>query len=213
MARRISQFDAAFASEVIRATGIALSGERIRAASAPGSSIRAELSLPKLEALYETAYLRIYLRWEDFLEQTFLRYLCGYSNSVGACTLLGPAFSSLAMAEAAVLGKQNFVNWADPSQVVARSKKFMTAAPHELVINSNLARLTYFKAVRNRIAHSSEYARAQFDNATRALTSRRYPGSSAGIFLRDAGTSGPTLLSWLEMIGSELTNLAGQVCF
>src|SRR5712672_2619521 len=40
------------------------------------------LDLNKLELLYELAYLRFFIQWEVFLEQSFLRYLCGYSSSV-----------------------------------------------------------------------------------------------------------------------------------
>lgn len=211
MPRRMPAFQLDLAQEVDRATQIALMGERVRSLSEPGSGIRRELSINRLEALYETAYLRLFLRWEDFLEQTFLRYLCGYVSGAVPGTLRQASFATIDDAEIAILHGRDFVSWADPNQVIARSQKFITNGVHELVINSDITRVRHFKSVRNRIAHTSEHARTHFDNATRALSFQRYPGSSPGRFLRDTATTIPPQ-SWLEVIGLELQNLAGQIC-
>src|SRR2546427_472886 len=90
MARRMPQLQALFATETDRALGLAEAGERIRAVSHSGSVGRTELSISRLEAMYEMAFLRIFLLWEDFLEQSFLRYLCGYASSTGVASLVNP---------------------------------------------------------------------------------------------------------------------------
>jgi len=201
-----------FATQVVAAVDLALAGERIRASVAIGSITRTELTIVRLEALYESAFLRAFLAWEEFLEETFLRYLCGYHSKLGPCSLLGIPHKNIAGANAAVLGGNSFVSWADPDKVVKRSKRFMNAGFHETVLNSDLSRLILFKDIRNRIAHSSEYARMQFDTATRALALKRYPGSSPGRFLRDRGQTLPIPKSWLELITDELKALSKQIC-
>jgi len=168
--------------------------------------------MPRLEALYETAYLRIFLLWEDFLEQSFLRYLCGYHSSIGPVALRGKVFSTISLAEAAVLGGYDFVSWANPHKVAARSSKFITSGLHEAVLNSNISRLEAFNSVRNRIAHPSKYARRQFDSATVMLAGSRFAASSAGKFLRCIAVPAPAPAPWLHHIASELKSLARQIC-
>jgi hypothetical protein len=88
----------------------------------------------------------------------------------------------------------------------------MALGNHEVVLNSDIARIINFKSVRNRIAHTSDHARLQFDIATRALAAKRYPASSPGRFLRDVGIAAPIPMTWLEVISSELQGLAAQIC-
>jgi hypothetical protein len=212
MPRTMPRLDIALASEVRRAVQLAQAGENIRASSPPGSLARNELSIPRLGALYEAAYFRMFLAWETFLEQTFLRYLCGHASGLGTCTLIYPSFSTLADAETAVLRGSDFVSWANPIKVVRRSREFMTAGFHESVLLSDQPRLIHFQSIRDRIAHPSRFARDRFDQATRQLALRRYPGSSPGSFLRDRATLIPFPKTWLEEIADEFASLAHQIC-
>src|SRR4051794_31969902 len=69
-----------FQGAVRSALGIAEAGEIIRALSSRHSRPYRELALSRLEALHEMAYLRIFLEWENFLEASFLRMMCGYDS-------------------------------------------------------------------------------------------------------------------------------------
>ena len=212
MARRMPPLAARLASTVGEALQLAEAGERIREKSPQGSVGRLELRVRRLEALYETAYLRIFLLWEDFLEESFLRYLCGYESTIGPATLRGSKSPTLSSAAQAVIGTRDYVSWANPNTVASRSRYFMNGALHETVLNSNLARLVGFVSVRNRIAHSSDYARQQFDSATIMLVGRRFPASSPGRFLRHIAVPSPTPETWLQHIAAELKSLAFQIC-
>ena len=57
--------------------------ERARVSAPAGSTFRRLLTPLRIESLYEASYLRFFAAWEDFLEQSFLRYLCGYENANG----------------------------------------------------------------------------------------------------------------------------------
>jgi len=200
-----------FASDVNQALGLAEAGERIRFGSPPGSVARAELTLPKLVALYEMAYLRIFISWESFLEASFLRYLCGYAAPPEHPQTVRRRFRSIADAETAWLGSAHFVSWVAVDRVLKRSKNFVTDGVHEQVLDSNKSRLEWFAAVRHRIAHESAYSRKQFDNATIQLAARRYPASLAGRFLRDWTAGSPVPQRWLTCIAEELENLSVQI--
>jgi hypothetical protein len=212
MARRIPALDRKFASAVDEALQLSEAGERIRALAPPRSLVRRELRTRRLEALYETSFLRIFLLWEDLLEQSFLRYICGYESSAGAAALRAAKFSRLSDAETAILGTRDFVSWANPDSVISRSRQYMNGGVHETVLNSDLSRLKAFSAIRNRIAHSSDFARQQFDNATLLLAGRRFPASSAGRLLRQTAVSLPSPETWLHHIAAELKSLALQLC-
>jgi hypothetical protein len=212
MARRMPQLEKGFASAAEEALRLAEAGEHIRAISPANSQILRELTIRRLEALYETSYLRIFLFWEDFLEQSFLRYLCGYESTTGPAVLRVPKFSTLAGAQLAILGNRKYITWANHKFVVQRAQHFVNAGFHEIVLNSNLARLEAFQSIRDRIAHRSEYARRQFDGATVSLVGRRFPASSPGKFLRHTAIASPVPKSWLQHIAIELKSLAVQIC-
>jgi hypothetical protein len=195
------------------ALALAEVGEIARVEAAVGSRTRAGLYPVRLEALYEMAYLRVFVSWEAFLEQAFLRYLCGYASAHGMATPRpGSAFcSTLAQAEASVLNGNAYVLWHNPAKVIVRCRRFFSVSQLERVIASNTSRLEAFAAVRHRIAHAQSDAKAKFDLATMALHGRRYLGSRAGSFLRDRDVSIVPPERWLNRMAQELISLSRQV--
>jgi hypothetical protein len=165
----------------------------------------------RLEALYELAYLRIFVAWESFLEESFLRVLCGFATPGSGHTLRNRPYRRLDDARGAVLGTYDYVSWWSPNKVRDRSRKFVTNGPHELVIASSGSRLEWFKNVRHRVAHAGEFARRQFDSATTGLVGRRYRGADAGRFLRDWVPGVTPQERWLSSIARELEALSAQI--
>lgn len=211
MPRLIKDFHKEIVRRVDDSLSLTRAGERIRAWLVCDETMRNELSAPRLELLYEMAFLRLFIAWETFLEETFLRYLCGFRSSGGAPTLLKPPFRSLDDARSDLFGGREYVSWYDPDKIIKRSRAYITSGTHELVVASNKARLEWFAAVRHRIAHASAFARQEFDSATAGLAGRRYTGARAGRFLRDIAPHTLPPERWLESIGNELGNLAGQI--
>jgi len=213
MARQMPGLETDFHRRVAEAMRLAEIGEIARSEAISGSQTRRSLHHSRIELLYEMAFLRIFVGWEAFLEQTFLRYLCGYSSKIGTAVIsAGASFSpTLARAEAAVLGGRDYVLWHNPSKVVQRSQRFFSRSPIETVLLSNTARLEALAIVRHRIAHSQNDARQKFDTATMTIAGRRYRGSRAGAFLRDWDVSATPSVRWLEQLGHELQSIAGQI--
>lgn len=195
--------------------GLALAqfGEIARLEAARGSRTRAALHPVRLEALYEMAFLRVFVSWEAFLEQAFFRYLCGYASVHGTATPIpGSNFlPTLAQAELAVLNGNTYVLWHSPAKVVTRCRRFFNASTIETIVSSNTSRLEAFAAIRHRIAHAQTDARNKFDAATMSLVGRRYPGARAGAFLRDRDPTASPPERWLDRLAQELISLAHQV--
>jgi hypothetical protein len=199
--------------EVAEAIRLAEIAEIARSEAARGSQTRRNLHPSRIELIYELAYLRTFLAWEVFLEQAFLRYLCGYSSSQGvAVPQAGVAFSAtLAHAELTVLAGRPYRLWHNPTEVADRSSRLLASCPIETVLRSSIARLDAFAAIRHRIAHAQADARRKFDAATMAIAGRRYKGARPGAFLRDRDVSVIPAVRWIEQLGRELQGLAAQI--
>jgi|SRR6185436_2138470 len=191
---------------------LAESAERIRVLSSLDVRLGREMSVHRLSLIYELSFLRIFAGWEIFLEESFLRYLCGYASAAGQQIRTGGLYSkTLQDARNALLGGNSFLLWHKPSKVADRSRRFFLFGLHETIVLSNISRLNWFASIRHRIAHDHEDARAQFNGACMNLCGRRFPGARPGKFLRNWTTIGPARARWLSVIGDELCNLASQI--
>lgn len=125
MPRQLPPLATEFGREVSRAQDLVQRLELARIALARDARSRHLLHVSKLELFYEFAFLRVFLTWEAFLEQTFLRYLCGYHHSGGQeATHSTHYYRTLADAERAVLGQHRYVLWHNPDIVVVRAQNF-----------------------------------------------------------------------------------------
>ena len=204
------QLDNQLLKEVNSALGLTRAAEIVRATSPYGSAARRHWANHRLEALYELAFLRVFVAWETFLEESFWRYLCGYASArFGAAIPKSHFCANLQSAERLVLGGKPFRLWYDPSTVVTRSKTHLVNGRHEIVVSSAVGRLEDFSRIRHRIVHGQRDAKARFDSATMTLAGRRYAASRPGRFLRDYQSG--TKTRWLEAIVIELGSLAGLI--
>lgn len=180
------------------------------------SAARAEnnFSLSTIEFAYELSYLRGYLAWEDFLQNVFVRLLCGYKGTQG-CEPLKPAipayFSNIALAEANLLGSRAFLLWHDPTQILTRHARFFLAGNFSQVISSAQSDLESCAAVRHRIAHSQNDARNKFDAASMNLAGRRCPGGRPGRLLKDWSSTSPPR-RFIDMLFDNFVNISKQIC-
>jgi hypothetical protein len=203
-----------FRSEIKAALALAAAAELAMTGSPRRSALRKEWHVSRVEMLYELAYLRLFIEWEGFLEQTLYRYMCGYNSSCHNPTPsldLGRFCVSVERAETIILNGRPYALWHNPKVITDRAKRWLSACPHETVIASYQADLENYAAVRHRIAHGQDDAKAKFDSATMTLVGRRYRGARPGRFLRDWDTSATPQVRWLESLGSALSNLAAQI--
>lgn len=164
----------------------------------------------RLELGYELAYLQIFAAWEDFLEKSFLRYLCGYAACHGQERLVaGPYCSRLAVAKSTLYGGRSYLLWHSPKKVVQRASRFFQQSKLETVVASMQTRIENYAAIRHCIAHA--HAVQPFDAATTFLIGRRVRGSRPGRFLRIWAQHTPQPMRWIDFITLELRQLAFQI--
>ena len=199
-----------------KASELVAGAELARANAQNTTSTRAWLHPRRLESLYELAFLRIYTSWEDFLEQTFLRYLCGYTCPGRTVVRTGnqPMIRTIADARNALYGGRRYILWHDPAKhLIQRSQKLLlSGCPHEDIARSSLSVLQGLASIRHRIAHLTTDSRTQFDNTTMGICGKRYPGGRPGRFLRDQDSSSPVPKRFFETTRQQLVGLAGQIC-
>jgi hypothetical protein len=209
------RFDSALRDNALTAVSIVEAGELSRLSGAP--AIRKEWRTARLEALYELAYLRVFAAWESYLEAVFYRSLCGFASVAGQEQLIrGAYFSSLAAAEADVLGANAYALWHKPQRVIDRCKKYIKSGAgcpcvQEVTITSNLTRLEHLASMRHRIVHDQKDAKNKFDAATLHIAGRTYRTSRPGKFLRDYDTTKAPPQRWLEVTATELSSLMAQM--
>jgi len=100
MARAVTPLSSAMSDLTNGALVLAQIAEAVRVELPKDSALLAQLFPSRLETLYEMAYLRIFLAWEWFLEESFVRYLCGYANMHGPVRLRGAPYRRLQDAQA-----------------------------------------------------------------------------------------------------------------
>ena len=129
-------------------------------------------------------FLRIHLSWESFLESTFVRYICGHPNISGKSpTLLIPRQTSISFAMSTILGPKNFLSWS-PDETIVRSQKYLhMGEPYSRAMSVAKNDLKNLYTIRNRIAHSSEYAQNMFRQTVRTEIGYNPKGMTPGRFL------------------------------
>jgi hypothetical protein len=197
-------------------TGVALDligmSRQLRLDAIVGPRVRMHLTARRESLLYELAYLRVFSAWEIFLEDLFLRYLCGYRFGGVAETPLVAFAPNLVAARQALYGNQAYLLWHNPQKAIARANNhFVGGNRIATVVGSALTDISNYAAVRHRIAHDHSDARTKFDAATMQLMARHFPGARAGLFLRAQTTHVGNPMSWLERIALELDSLASQL--
>lgn len=208
MPRPMPPLGTEFGTYVDRMLAVCSAIEVIRETSPSRSSIRRELTHERLVYLYEASYLRVFARWENFLEETCARYMLGYASPLYQPVHVGGRQSTLADARKLLYRNRDFALWHNPTTVSARAADHLVGSPIETVTISSLQSLTWMAAVRHRVAHDSSDARSQFDAASMGLAGRRFPGSRPGRLLR---SSDGVPHRWLSVLATRLKNTALQI--
>lgn len=212
MTRSLPRYDLEF-TEQIQAS-LALVG-RLEVSMLQARAAHIEgLKLADVELAYELAYLRMFLAWERFLETSLTRLICGYRCSHGSEPLKPNSFyfKKIADAEAAMLGGRDYLLWHDPNKVITRAAKWLLNSRYALILQSAQTELTYYAAIRHRIAHDQDDSKTKFDLASMALTARRYKGARPGRLLRDWQSGSNPPQRWLSVLGDNLASYASQIC-
>lgn len=142
------------------------------------------------EIITELAFLRAFLAWELFLEETFVLYLLGQTAPRGRppYRFVFPPTRRGALHLILPEGR-DYVSWSVASTVAARAERFFRdGRPFSAALQSQMTILNDMRTIRNAIAHWQARTQQKFKALVRTKTSTgTFPSSlTVGAFL--AGT-------------------------
>jgi hypothetical protein len=140
----------------------------------------------------ELAFLRVFLSWELFLEETFILYLTGKTPPRGRAPHRFVYPPNRKGAVGIVSEGRDFAKWSTPSIVVARAERFFRdGKPFSPAMSHHMSALNEMRHLRNAIAHWQEKTQDKFEAVvrTRSRTGTYQKGLSVGAFL---GSTVPT---------------------
>lgn len=149
------------------------------------------LHQPQVDLIFELAFLKIFIAWEQFLENTFVRYMCGATSQSGKEPIRIVSVRHLDDALNVICGERQYADWASVEVVVGRANRFFDSGePYATPLQSAAAELVNMRWVRNHIVHHSNKSREDFTKLLVNTYGFRPQGMTAGRFLRRPNVRG-----------------------
>ncbi len=161
----------------------------------------------------ELAFLRAFLAWETFLEESFILYLSGQAPPRGH----GPhryAFppNQRAATEWVVPEGRRYARWTVATEVSARAERlFRSGRPFAPVLRGNQNVLDEASTIRNAIVHESMSAQEKFANVARTKLGALPPNLTVGRFLVTTVPTSAPPISFLELYVGKIEFAARKI--
>lgn len=122
------------------------------------------------ELMIESAFLKMFIYWEEFLEKTFHCYLNGNTHLQGSLPIIYVSPLDDEHAAKILIGTQKYVDWANHEIVKKLATLYLeNGSPYVTVLDSIRSDLSDLKNIRNSTAHISTTTTAAF-NAVKSRT-------------------------------------------
>ncbi len=161
----------------------------------------------------ELAFLRSFLAWETFLEQSFILYLSGQRPPRGRAPhrYAFPPNQRAAMDWVVPEGRP-YARWTVATDVSARAERlFRSGRPFAPVLRGNQNVLEEAKTIRNAIVHESISAQEKFENLARTKIRVLPPNLTVGRFLVTIVPISAPPISFLEFYVGKIEFAAQQI--
>lgn len=145
----------------------------------------------QVEIITELAFLRIFIAWENFLEESFVRYSIGAESPsrYKPTRLLVPR--NIGHALNLITQGREYAKWNSANEVISRVEVyFRDGEPYRNVFRGATADLNDMNTIRNRIAHKSASTKEKFNNFVRRKLGHGRRGMTPGRFLLTSMNSG-----------------------
>lgn len=165
----------------------------------------------QLNLIYELAFVRSILAWEDFLHTSMCAYLTGARGLSGRPARPRAKVPSLLVAEELLVGEREFLSWTSKTTLRERAELWFDGGePYETALKS-FATYEDLRIVRNRIVHRSASAQQQFSK----LRTRAYPktvphGMGPGAFLARKTPVDTRLDGYMVDLRAAVTHIASN---
>jgi hypothetical protein len=146
---------------------------------------RVMVSVQRRDSMIELAFLRCFLAWETFLEESFVLYLSGQKPPKGRAPSRYAFPPNLGVAMEWVIPEgQDYATWTVAARVTERAQRFFrNGQPYAPVLRSNQSALDESRTLRNAIAHASASAQSKFETLVRNRLGVFPPKLTVGGFL------------------------------
>jgi len=163
--------------------------------------------------LMELAYLKSFLAWESFLEESFVLYLWGKKTPrrYAPKRYVIPTTREYAIALTLPEGR-HYTDWDNPEVVLNRARRFfVNGEPYENVLRTHINLFQSLQVIRNAIVHRSTSSQARFEFLVRNELGAFPSSLSVGRFLGMAQPSSSPPVSFLEHYLTQILGSAQQI--
>lgn len=178
--------------------------------AAPTTEVRRSLKKPQMEALYESAYLRVFAAWENFQEDLTVRFMSGaVSQNYTPIPAQGKSLHrTMKSARTDLYNGRDYLLWHNPQKSLEQIRRHIQNSSIESIIVGSQARLESYAAIRHSVAHGSEDSKRKLAAAVLSLAGTSST-TSAGKFLRSEDNSNPlNNRKWILAITQDLMSLS-----
>jgi len=178
--------------------------------SLPGSV--PHISRVRRDSMIELAFLRMYLGWETFLEDSFVSYLVGAKPPRGRPPHRFTIPPTRRDAEEWVIPEdREYAKW-DAPHVSSRALRFFRRGhPFTNALRSNQNLLEETRKIRNAVAHESTNAYEKFETIVRTKLGLLPPHLTVGAFLIATVPASALPQSFLEFYFDRVESVAEQI--
>lgn len=140
----------------------------------------------KKEFLITSAFLKMFIYWETFIEESFSKYLTGELSTSGTKVNCYVSPKDRQHALTILIGTQKYVDWAN-HEIVKRLANlyFDDRNPFTSNISSISSELSDLKTVRNAAAHLSSTTRHQLDALSTRVLSKNVTNTDVATFMME----------------------------
>lgn len=177
-----------------------------------GAVRNAGLPFFQIELFAELSFLRMYVSWETFLEESFSRFLCGARGISGVRPVSCATPRSIDHAKDLLIGLERggrFADWSKRGTVVSRAELFFRhGAPFVGPLTAVARDLDDMRVIRDCIAHRSRTAKDNIAKLVHRRTGAAHKYSPGRFLLKTAPGMPDT---HLEFFSRTLTMTADQI--
>lgn len=136
--------------------------------------------------IIEMAFLEMFLSWEEFLESSFIKYMCGAKTISGYHPKRFAFPPNIEHAQKfLLLNGRRYSDWSNPQDVIQRAETvFSNGDPFASALRPSVGNLENIRTIRNAIAHKSGTALQKFFDIVRQNLGSKPRGITPGMFLQ-----------------------------
>lgn len=161
----------------------------------------------------ESAFLKIFIAWETFLENCFLSYSMANPSMSGLVYVRYARPLDEAHAGKMVVGTQKFIDWSNPTNILTYSKLyFESGEPFRSVISSINEDLLNLKSIRNAAVHLTSTTKTPLEALAARILGNPSPGISVSDLLLnihpDSATNETVFAKYTKMLDAAVIAIA-----